>query len=162
MTELLLACAILTGAPPQYTGTLQLRIHLGKDRESAIIRSELARQQPYFLAKRLFVEANYRLIVDEDANDRPSYQFGRGGERTFFRPGSFRSSGCFMRALESIAEVDRYERECGDGWHAGPFGMIYDPQYRSEYSARKPVPWPSVPPPVPDEIPIDVLPDLPL
>jgi hypothetical protein len=161
---LILAAALMTGPPQPSGATLKLTIHLGRDRDSRIIRSELSRQEPYFLEKRLRVETSYRLTVDEEANDRPSYQIGRG-DREFFRRGSFRASGCFMAALASIVECDRYERENDDGWSNVNGVLGYDRRRIIERENRRPVPWPPLAPaelkaadPASPELPVDDIP----
>jgi hypothetical protein len=143
----ILLLAVLTGPLPKAQPTLTLRIHLGNDFASSVIRSELARTHPWFALKRQAIEQNYRLVIDDDEFDGPSYSIGRGAERQVFRPGSFRASGCFMRALESICEVDRYERENADCDYESVDGrMRYSPLRIAEHRSRRPAPWPSQPP----------------
>lgn len=101
---------VLSGPPLPSDSTLQLRLHLGRDFASRVIRSELSRNGPYFLSKRLAIERHYRIVVDDDANLEPTYQIGRGGERLRFRQGTFAASGTFIRHLAHLCAVNLWER----------------------------------------------------
>jgi len=131
--------AVLTG-PPLNQPTLTLRIHCGRDFSSQVIKSELSRLEPYFLEKWQFIESHYRLELDDDANLEPTYSIGRGGSRERFRPGTFRCSGTFIRSLESLCELDQWERRQGD---SGTYMQI-DGSWVTFTEIHKPVPYPPV------------------
>lgn len=110
--QLLLAIALLAGPPVESAGRIALRVHVGRSRESAVVRSELSRDQEWFLARRLAISVNYRIELIEDLYDqRPCYQIGKGDERHEFPPGTFTGSGTFLLTLSSVAKIDHWERE---------------------------------------------------
>jgi len=108
----LLLCAILLYGPqPEFNRpALTIVVHLGRDHRSAIVNSELHNPHPFFKSIRAEIEQQYNLSTDDEALDEPTYSIGRGGERLKFRPGSFTSSGTFLLALKSIADIDHWER----------------------------------------------------
>ncbi len=116
---------LLMAGPPQPSGaSMPLKIHLGRDHRSAVARSELGNMHEWFWEKRLKIEAGYRLIIDEDSLDCPTYQIGRGDDRHQFPAGAFVASGTFMLTLLSIAMVDQWERQLPENvvWVSQPDG----------------------------------------
>lgn len=101
MTPVLLL-AVLIGPPPQ--GATPLKIHLGRDHQSAIIRSELANNHDWFIRRRLPIFERYRVTVDDDANLYPTYQIGDERKRSRFHAGTFAASGSFVLNLAEIGE----------------------------------------------------------
>jgi hypothetical protein len=132
--------ALLSGPPVIHGPSLSLRLHLGTDQHSAIIRSELACDHPWFVRHRLAIQSRYRLTVDDEARLFPTWQISAGPRETF-RPGSFAASGTFILALKSITDIDRWERDS------------FVPQYNldeelheytfSRSQAGRPVPFPA-------------------
>lgn len=96
--------ALLVGPVPEPLGRVPLRIHLGRDHRSAVIRSELANDHSWFVRRRLAIGESYRLIVDDDENLEPSYQIGDERQRSRFSAGSFAASGSFILNLAEIGE----------------------------------------------------------
>lgn len=139
----------MTG-PPQPSGAMKLTIHLGNDWRSAVVRSELKRDHPYFLARRLKIERTHVIVLDDDAWKEPTYSIGRGGERQRFRGGAFCCSGAFMSALESICEIDAWDRANpfldGAIWAEDPEFPEYRKQKVRDHFASRPEPWPPLPP----------------
>ena len=135
-----------TDPPP---AALRLTIHLGTDRRSEIIRSELRNPHQYFLAKRLKIQHRYDIRVDDDAYREPTYQIGRGGERLTFPRGAFNGSGCFLRTLEAITDRDQWEREYR-GWQG--VWMYGEFSYRE---IPEPDAFPELPVPVPAAVSAD-------
>ena len=105
----ILIYAALVGPLPD-PPVLTLRIHLGRDHRSRIALAELSRNHPWWNAKRRHVQEHYRIIVDDQANDEPTWQIGTGDERHKFPPGTFIASGSFWLCLESITGIDYWER----------------------------------------------------
>lgn len=107
----ILLTAILCGPVPDSKPNLTLYIHVGAGRESAIARSELRRKELWFQSKLMYVERHYKIEVKETLyKSRPCYQIGKGDDWHEFPPGTFASSGSFVRTLESIADQDQFAR----------------------------------------------------
>ncbi len=116
MTALLLFSVLTSGLESaEYLAVAErdvirpLYLHLGNDRQSDVIRSELNRDQPWFNIQRKAITKRHRLIVDDDARLFPTWRFNRNLPKERFKPGSFSASGTFMLSLRSIAEIDRWE-----------------------------------------------------
>ncbi len=131
------------------------------------MRSELSRIDAWFLAHRIAVEANYRIVLIEDLyKSRPSYQFGTGDDRHEFPPGSFSASGSFSKTLRSIADCHAWDR--ANPWLQGyvwaetdVLGDWQRTQLR-EHLADRPEVFPPLPPEVvPPPKPDGELPDIP-
>lgn len=136
MTAFLLTAALLVGPLPE-PPTLQLRLHLGTDHQSRVIESELRNRDQWFVEHRLNVERHFRIMIDHDARLFPTYQIGYGGDRERFRPGTFIGSGTFLLALESLAEIDAWEREFPESiWRIDEetheYGAVRDRRTRPE------------------------------
>lgn len=132
MSVFMLAVLILSGPPQPSGATIPLRIHLGRDWRSNVAKHELECRHEWFWAKRLRIEASYRIVVDDDASDFPTWEIGRNQERQRFLAGSFSGSGAFLCALESIAAIDRWERD-------NPFlegSMWADEEYMTDWQRR--------------------------
>lgn len=107
----LLAFGSVAGPLPESNPSLVLRIHLGDNRESRIVRAELQREELYFLEKLASVRIYYRIeLVESLKRSRPMWQIGKSGELQAFPPGTFNATGTFTRTLVSIAEQDQFER----------------------------------------------------
>lgn len=145
--SLIVALSVLVGHAPSLP-TFALKIHVGRNHESDVVRAELRCQAAWFVSRREMIEGNYRLIVVDDLySQRPYVEIGRGAVRYELRPGSFCGSGAFMRALESIAELDRWERHHYFE-HGNEFGDNDDlSEWQREklgaFQATRPVPFPA-------------------
>lgn len=141
MTTLLLLAAVLTGQPPDAKPTLRLIVHIdAKSREGRIVESELSREHLWFASRRYFIGQNYRIEVRDDVfKSRACYQIGTADERHEFPQGTFSASGSFIRTLESIADIDQWER------HEPDRHTYYGyPEWLIEGAAR-PIPFPPQP-----------------
>lgn len=146
MTTILLL-AIVCGPLPEASPTLTLRLHLGIDQRSKIARAELSREDLFWTWRLEKIRQNYRLIVDDDAFDNPTWQIGHG-DRQVFRPGSFAASGTFIQALESIAEIDNWERRNQvhlRGWADAPEMSAWDIERLQKHLQARPVAFPAEP-----------------
>lgn len=113
--NLILAAILLCGPPGEpMRATVPLSIHLGRDQRSAIARSELARVDPFFSHRRFVIETRFRLTIDEDEYSMPTYSLGSGDTRHTFPTGAFSASGSFIRTIESLCAIDRWERTAPD------------------------------------------------
>lgn len=129
--------ALLTGPFPE--PNLKLTVHLGRDRNSAVFRSELGRHDAWSIEHRLAIGRTHRLLVDDDEFSRPTYQIG-SGQRLPFPRGACAASGTAMLTLRSIAETDAWERE-----YVSPWGHWKDGEYEEldpEHEKRKPFQFP--------------------
>lgn len=141
--------AILAGPPVDQPGRIALRLHLGRTQESAVVRSELARDHEWFLTRRLAIEAHYRIVLIEDLySGRPSYQIGTGDERHEFPAGAFTCSGAFMLTLKSVADGDKWDRQnpfdpTGLSWWSDTDNPYeWQKHQLAEHLAKRPMPFP--------------------
>lgn len=110
MTTLILLSA-LCGPMPESRPNLTLYIHVGKGRESDIVRTEMRRKDLWIQSRLMYVEQHYKIEVKETLyKSRPCYQIGKGDDKHEFPPGTFACAGAFARTLESIAEQDQFAR----------------------------------------------------
>ncbi len=126
----LLIAAVLAGPLPDAAPTLSLRVHLGKDARSRIARHELENPHHFWVSRRMEIGRHYRLIVDEDSFDQPTYQIGHG-PREPFAPGACAASGSFIRSLTSICELDNWERLNTEGYYTFD-GRRYEHYHRPQ------------------------------
>lgn len=137
-TAIILSLAMLAGPPPESTPSLRLIVHVGTGRESDIVRSELKRDELWFLSKRWQIEQHYKIEVRESIfKGRPAYQIGTADDRHEFRPGTFSCAGSFTRALQSIAEMDQWERRAPDQYYGLYGAEIIQPSKPIEFPPRR-------------------------
>ncbi len=162
---MILALAVLAGPHRDAVPAISIRIHLGRDHASKLAASELRNDSQFFLDRRRAIyDMGYKIEVDDDALDWPTYQIGRGDTRHRFPPGAFNGSGVWTHTLKSIVDIDRWEREYDDGWRTtytknGPafrkdWGLI------EEYFKRRPEEFPTQPPKPVEKQPDDGVPPL--
>lgn len=110
---------ILVGPPIKHN--LTIKLHLGIDKQSKIIRSELENGDPWFLEQRRIIFLKHNVIITDDEFREPTWQIS-SQQRTKFLPGTFRASGTFILSLRSIIEQDLYARrkpQIGYRWVPG-------------------------------------------
>jgi hypothetical protein len=99
---------LLVGPPIKHN--LTIKIHLGIDKQSEIIRSELANSHEWFVEQRIAILTKYNVILLDDEFKEPTWEIS-SYKRQRFLTGTFRASGTFILSLRSIIEEDVDKRQ---------------------------------------------------